>query len=128
MIHPFLRKLATQPELFVEHASAYAELASAEARQAGQVWRRRAALLLLAVACGCVALVLSGMAALLAAALPMNQMPAPWLLIVLPALLWLGAALSAWAGWKAPQSPAFGSLREQWAADTQLMRDVVQAS
>jgi uncharacterized membrane protein YqjE len=128
VIHPFLRKLVTEPELFVEHASAYAELASAQARQVGQLWRRRAALLLLAFAFAAVALVLSGVAALLAAALPWQQMPAPGVLIVLPALLWLVAAGAAWAGWKTPQPEPFGCLRQQWAADAQLMRDVAQAS
>jgi hypothetical protein len=39
VIHPFWRRLVTEPELFVEHASAYAELASAEARQVSEVWR-----------------------------------------------------------------------------------------
>lgn len=123
MIHPLLYKLATQPELFVEHASGYAELAALEAQAAARAWRRRLILLALAVLMAASAFVLSGMAVLLAAALPVAQMPLPALLLALPLGAWTAAALCAWVGLRA-HGPSFGHLREQWAADMQLMRDV----
>ena len=43
MIHPFLKKLATEPTLFAEHASAYAGLATLEARELALVWMQRMA-------------------------------------------------------------------------------------
>jgi hypothetical protein len=124
VIHPLLYKLATQPELFVEHASGYAELAALEAQSAARAWRRRLILFALAALMAASAFVLSGMAVLLAAALPIAQMPLPALLLALPLGAWAAAALCAWFGLRDAHGPSFGHLREQWAADMQLMRDV----
>jgi hypothetical protein len=124
VIHPLLYKLATQPGLFVEHASGYAELAALEAKSVARAWRRRLILLALAALLAASALVLTGMAALLAAALPLAQMPLPGLLLALPLGVCAAAALCAWIGLRDAHGPAFGHLREQWAADLQLMREV----
>ncbi len=128
MIHPLLKKLATEPDLFAEHASAYVSLASLEVVEAGVAWRGQ---LIAIVACafmGLLALGLTGVAAMFFAALPWQAMPAPWVLVGVPAALWLVTGLTWW--WAAaPQRPrAFAHLRQQWAADTQLMRDVAQSS
>lgn len=124
MIHPLLRKLATEPQLFAEHASAYAVLATLEAVQAGQAWRRQ---LLATVACASVALLalaFTGLAAMLFAALPWQAMPAPWVLAGLPAALWLAAGALWWLGTAQQRPQAFVHLRQQWAADAQLLREV----
>jgi len=126
MIHPLLLKLVTQPGLFVEHASGYAELAAIEAQAAARAWQRRLLLFAVAVLLAAAALVFSGLAVLLAAALPLEQMPLPWLLLLLPLATWIAAAGVAWAGWRQTPTPVFGHLREQWSADVQLMRDVAE--
>ena len=126
MIHPLLHKLVTQPGLFVEHASGYAELAAIEAQAAARAWQRRIALFAAAALLAAAALVFSGMAVLLAAALPLAQMPLPWLLLLLPLVFWIAAAGVAWAGWRQTPTPVFGHLRQQWSADVQLMRDVAE--
>jgi hypothetical protein len=128
MILPLLKKLATEPDLFVEHASAYASLATLEAMEVGAAWRRQLIAIVACALMGLMALGFTGMAAMFFAALPWQAMPAPWVLVGVPAGLWLVTGLTWW--WAAaPQRPrAFAHLRQQWAADTQLMRDVAQAS
>lgn len=128
MIHPFLKKLATEPSLFVEHASAYASLATLEALEVGAAWRRQLIATVACVLTGLLALGLTGVAMMLFAALPWQGMPAPWVLAGVPAVLWLVTGLTWWWG-AAPRRPrAFVHLRQQWAADTQLMRDVAQST
>ena len=128
MIHPILKKLATEPELFVEHASAYVSLASLEAVAAAAAWRAQLVAIATCFFMGALALGLTGVAAMFFAATPWQAMPAPWVLVGVPATLWLAAGLSGW--WAAaPNRPrAFAHLRQQWAADAQLARDVAQPS
>lgn len=126
MIHPFLRKLVTEPDLFVEHASAYASLATLEAMEVGAAWRQQVMATLACAFMGLLALGFTGAAAMIFAALPWQAMPAPWVLVGVPAVAWLATGL-AWWRVAAPHRPrAFAHLRRQWAADTQLMRDVAQ--
>lgn len=123
MFHPLLARLATEPGLLAEHAGAYAELAALEAADLGQRWRRRALLGALAGGCALLFLLLAGVAALLAAALPVEGMPQPWLLLAVPALPLL-LSLACLARLKlSGAAPAFPQLREQLAADAQLVRE-----
>jgi hypothetical protein len=128
MIHPFLKKLATEPNLFVEHASAYASLATLEVRALGLAWQRRALALSACVVLAVLALAFTGLALMLVAALPWQNMPAPWLLVALPGTLWVVSGALWWLGAKEPLAPPFTHLRQQWVADTQLIRDVAPAS
>lgn len=128
MIHPLLRKLVTQPELFVEHADCYGELASLEARHALRALRRSAALALLAVACAICGLGLAGTAVMLAAVVPAARMPAPALLVIVPLVVFAAAAWCGWLASRAAEQPLFAHLREQWQADRQLLRDVGRAA
>jgi len=123
MIHPLFSTLATRPELLVEHLGAYAQLARVEAGDAGALLRERARLMLLL----CIGLALGtglgGAALLLLAAVPLQQMPAPWLLALVPALP-LGLAL--YSGLRLRQqdfSGSFALLRQQFAFDTRLLRE-----
>jgi hypothetical protein len=128
MIHPFLKKLATEPNLFVEHASAYASLATLEVRELGLAWQRRALALSACVVLATLALAFTGLSLMLVAALPWQNMPAPWLLVVLPGTLWVVSGALWWMGVREPLAPPFTHLRQQWAADAQLIRDVAPAS
>ena len=126
MLHLLLTHLARQPELFAEHASAYASLAALEARDAGRSWRRRALAWAACVTAGLLGLVFACVAGLLAAALPWSAMPAPWVLVALPAAWWM----CSWVAWRVASRPSrlpgFVHLRQQWALDTQLMRDLTR--
>ena len=127
MIHPFLKKLATEPNLFVEHASAYASLATLEVRALGLAWQRRATALAACAVLAILALAFSGLSLTLVAALPWQDMPAPWLLAVLPGTLWVASGALWWIGAREPLAPPFTHLRQQWAADAQLIREVTPA-
>lgn len=124
MIHPLFARLVTQPGLFAEHAGAYAELAAAEAVQLSTRWKRQ---LLLSVAGGFFGLMglgLAAVAAMLAAALPLDTMPAPWALWLVPALPLAAAATCAWLLWRMQSVEAFSLLRSQFAADAQMLNEV----
>ncbi|MCA6215512.1 hypothetical protein KGA65_03040 [Ideonella sp. B7] len=127
LIHPLLGVLASRPEMLTEHAGAYAALASAELREAVRQWRRRLLVQVLAAALALAGLGLGGVAALLAAALPLASMPAPWALVAVPgALLLLAAGL---AGWQARMVVTLDwtALQAQWALDQALWREAAQA-
>lgn len=128
MIHPFLTKLATDPHLFVDHASAYAALAAFEVREAGQAWRRHVLALLACGVAGTLALAFSGLAVMWLAAVPWQTMPAPWVLVGMPVVLWVATGLLWWMGVSPVRPKPFTQLRQQFAADAQLMRDVEQAA
>lgn len=121
MIHPFFKLLISDPGLLAQHASAYATLAQAEAADAAAELRRRALLLGGAALLGLVGVLAAVVAALLAAAVPLQTMPAAWLLAVLPvSLLGLAAGLVLLAR-SAPQPARFAALGAQWREDLNLL-------
>jgi uncharacterized membrane protein YqjE len=127
MVHPMLKLLATQPELLAEHVAAYAELASAEAAEAGAALKRRTLLGAAAAVLALLGLIFSGTAALLLAVVPLIDMPLPWLLLAVPALPLAAAAGCAFALRRRPSAKSFVHLREQVAADTALLREALQS-
>lgn len=124
MIHPFFSTLLTRPELLAEHASAYAELASVEAALAAGEWRRRSVRTACAALLALLGIGWGGVALLLAAVWPLAQMPAPWVLVAVPALPLLLALVVALAGGlrRRQTAPAFALLRQQIAEDSALIR------
>ena len=127
MIHLVLGKLATDPGIFAEHASAYAELAALEARDVGLAWQHHALAWLATALIGLLALAFSGLAALLCAAIDWRSMPAPWALVAVPASLWVVCAAMGWRASNRPQVPRFPHLRQQWALDMQHIREAGQS-
>lgn len=118
MIHTVLGKLATDPGIFAEHASAYAELAMLEARAAALAWQHRALAWLASGLVGLLALAFSGLAVMLCAVIDWRSMPAPWVLVAVPAALWAGCAALGCRAQRQAQLPRFPHLRQQWALDT----------
>lgn len=121
MFHPLIRLLTTQPHLMVRHLGGYADLASAQAGVAAQGLKTRLVWTAATAACGAGAALLSGVALLLVGVLPVADMPAPWLLVVAPALP-LAAALACW--WRSRRHSVDWSLdllREQFEADVALL-------
>ena len=124
MPHPLLHLVASRPELLVEHAQGYVDLASAEVSAVSARWKRGALLSAAALCCLVAALVLVGVALMLWAAIPSVQMPAPWLLVVVP-LPPLALALWCLLAARAPAAGgAFEQLRRQLNADMALLREV----
>lgn len=121
MIHPLFKVLLSEPGLLAEHASAYLALASSEAQDLARRWQQRVLGLALAAVTAALALGLTGVAALLAAALPVAQMPQPALLWALPGGLWLAAGACLWWARAVTPAPAWALLREQWQTDQALL-------
>jgi hypothetical protein len=123
MMHPLFSTLITRPELLAEHVGAYIALARAEAGEASAALRARALLTGLMALGLLLGLGLGGVALLLYAVLPLQQMPRPWLLALVPAapLLLAGAC---WLGLQRQTSQgAFQALRQQVAVDAALLRE-----
>lgn len=114
--------LARQPGLVLEHADAYVDLASAELDEWGAQWKGRAGLFAAAALMAVLALGLAGVAGLAAAVVPLAAMPAPWLLVVIPAVPLLLAVLLAWRAHRLEKSPPFAALRQQMAQDLATLR------
>lgn len=122
MIHPAFMALARQPGLLLEHAGAYADLASAELDEWGEQWKLRAGLSTIAALLAVLGLGLAGAAGLAAAAVPLSAMPMPWLLVVIPLVPLVLAAGLAWRVHRLEKAALFAALREQMAQDLATLR------
>lgn len=120
MLHPLLRLALARPDLLADHASAYAELAAASAREVLADWQMRllgwallGAGLLLCLAFGGVALMLHG-----AVASP----PTPWLLWAVPMAPALLALFGAWLARSRRPAHRGNGMAAQFASDLALLR------
>ena len=123
MFHPLIRLLATRPDLLADHLGGYAALVGAQASQAQTALRSRTLLLAVLAVTAALGLGLCGVALLLLAVVPLDNMPMPWLLAAAPALPLLAALGCWWALKQRPQAWSMDALRAQWAADAALLRD-----
>jgi uncharacterized membrane protein YqjE len=114
--------VARQPGLVAEHAGAYAQLASAELDEWGAQWKSRASLGTAAALLAYLALALAGAAGLALAVVPVQAMPMPWLLAVIPAVPLLLAGAMAWRVRRMKQTSPFAALRQQVAQDLATLR------
>lgn len=128
MIHPLFISIAKQPALFLEHADAYTDLAVAELACWRSRLQQRATLTVAAVLLTLLGLGLAGVAGLLAAALPWQTMPMPWLLWSLPLAPLLLAGLLVWRIGQLDDGAAFATLREQVAQDLATIKILDQES
>ena len=123
LMHPLLRLVASQPQLLVDHAEAYAELVTVEVGAASAGWTRRV-VLSAAGLCGLgVAGVLAGVACMLWAALPAPGMQASWALIVVPLLPLAGALGCLGLARAHGRGATFDALRRQVQADLAMLRE-----
>ena len=122
MSHPLLHLIATRPQLLLEHLEAYVELAGAETGAAASTLKRGALLGAAGLGFLGIGFVLAGVALLLCAVVPVNQMPAPWALWAVPmppVVLAIGCLLAAR---KPSGSAAFEQLRHQIKSDVAMFR------
>ena len=126
MIHPLLRLIATQPQLLADHAESYAELVGDELGKTTAVWKRRVILNATALCLVGVAAVLGGVALMLWAALPAQNIHAPWALVAAPAL---PALIALWCGYEGQRETddVFKDLKQQIATDLVMLREVSAA-
>lgn len=117
---PLLRLLWRQPDLVVEHASAYVALAADETSAAVAGLARQWLYRLVAIASTAIALVLAGVAVLLWAALP-GVAASAWLLWLVP-LLPLPVAVWAWLRAAGQTAPLFAGLQAQIGLDQAAWR------
>ena len=125
MIHPLFRLIASEPQMLADHVEAYAELVTEAMGTATLRLKRRVALHALSLFGIAVAVVLAGVALMLWAVLPIENMRAPWALVVAPALPALLAVWSHFAA-KVPADESHGLkvITEQFAADAAMLRGV----
>jgi uncharacterized membrane protein YqjE len=122
VIHPLFITMAKEPGLFLEHADAYADLAVAELAGWRNRLQQRAMLAAAAALLALLGLGLAGVAGLIAAAIPWQSMPMPWVLWALPLALLLLAAFLGWRVQQLGDDGAFKSLREQVAQDLATLK------
>lgn len=120
---PLLRVLASEPDALVEHAAAYADLASDELQELQAHWVRRLLWLAVAAVAGLAALLLGGVALMLWAALPEIDAGRVWLLWVVPLVPGLVAVSGVLAARRIDARPAFGNLRAQLREDMAMVRE-----
>ena len=124
MIHPLLRLIATEPQILGDHVEAYAELVGDEVKKTSSAWSLRIALYLAALALGCVALVLAGVAVMLWATLPPSGFQEPWLLVAVPAAGFVAAIVCVLLARRNPVENAFDNVKKQLSADMAMLREV----
>ena len=127
MFHPLFKLLASRPDLVIDHLAGYTALISAQASGAARGLRIRAVLGVVLALCLLLAVTLGGVALLLLAAIPPEQMHLPWLLWVVP-LVPLLIAGAAWAALRSRASEwSLDPLRSQIASDAALLREAGEA-
>ncbi len=123
-MHPFFKLMVDRPAVITDHVEAYASLATLELSSAIRQFRLRALKTAIALSCAAVAAVLAGVALMLWAVTPADQLQAPWALWFAPGL---PAAFAVWS-WLSAQAvgdaPAFSALRSQVRADIDMLREV----
>lgn len=123
MIHPLFRLFATHPGLVGEHALAYAALLGDDVAKTSSAFKRRATLVVATVLFGFVGLLFGGVALMLWAVTPPAAIHSIWALAATPAVPLL-LAVVCWASGRPPAEPPFDNLKQQFAADMQMLRDV----
>ncbi len=127
MFHPLIRLLAAKPHLLTAHLAAYGVLLGVQTDAALAVLRQRAVLLAGLAIGTTLGLGLAGGALLLVAVVPLQAMPAPWLLALVPAVPLLLALLCALALRQTPPAWSAAPLRAQWQADAALLHAAGEA-
>ncbi len=122
-MHALLHLIASRPQLLADHAQAYGTLLTTEFANWSNVWRRRALLLAIALFCCLVACILTGVALLLWALMPLAAAQAPVSLIMVPLVpLALGVGC-LFAARSKPDRAILERVREQLKADLAMWRE-----
>jgi hypothetical protein len=128
MIHPLFRLIVSEPQMLADHVEAYAELMSEEAGAVAQRFKRRMVLHALSGLCAFLAVIMACVGLMLWAALPIEDMRAPWALLLVPGIAAVAALLAHFAAKAgADEGRGFNKIREQMAADAAMLRSVTES-
>ncbi|HEX7865087.1 MAG TPA: hypothetical protein VF555_09045 [Variovorax sp.] len=119
MLHPIFSTVLGHPELVAEHLANYAALVRQESAQAGRGLVARIVAGVLAAACAALTLGLTGVAVLLG----VMHGSFHWVLVAVPGVALVIAAICTWYAMKSVPSYGFDDLRSQLGADLQALRD-----
>ena len=122
-LQPLLHLLSAQPQLLVDHAKAYADLAADELGRSAALWKRRALLQAAALCAALVAAVLAGVALMLWSLVPASTVQSPWVLLATPLPPLALALICGWAGLGPVRANAWPGLRQQVKADLALWHE-----
>jgi uncharacterized membrane protein YqjE len=128
MIHPLLHLIATKPQLLGDHVEAYAELVGAEVGKTSKLWVTRVVYYAIALFLLSAGLIFTGVALMLWAVVPSDNMNSPWLLIVVPLLPLLAGGFCIFRARAEPDHTAFETVKQQLSADMALLREVGAAT
>lgn len=123
-MHPILQLIATKPQLLFDHVEAYGDLVTTEAKLISVSWKRRILLNAIALCSTGVGAVLTGVALMLWAVTPVQQIHAPWTLLITPILPFLFAVVCVAYSRSQNETDAFATIREQINADLIMLREV----
>lgn len=124
MIHPVFRLVAAEPQMVADHLGNYAELLGDELRAFGSGWTRRVLLQLAALGLAVVAVALAGVSAIAWASTAIGALHAPWVLVAVPLLPLLAAAICLSVARSGAPAEGFAALRRQLAEDSRMLREV----
>ncbi|WP_432727270.1 hypothetical protein [Variovorax sp. W6] len=119
MLHPIFSTVLGHPELVAEHLANYAALVRQESAQAGRGIAARIVAAVLAVATITLALGLIGVAILLG----VMHGSFHWVLVAVPGVAVVIAAICTWYAMRPAPNYAFEDLRSQLDADLQALRE-----
>jgi hypothetical protein len=119
-----IRLIASQPQILIDHAEAYSDLLSCELVEASGAWKMCFIYSALTLMMVCIALALSGVALMLWATTPADQIHSLWILWFVPILALCGTLFSAKMAHLYTQRGAFKYLKSQIKADMAMLREV----
>jgi hypothetical protein len=123
ILHPLLRLTATQPHLLADHAEAYAELVGAQAASALLAWKRRAVFASASLGLALISVLLAGVAVMLWAVTPLDQIHQPIALFAAP-ILPAAVSIAFWLFARSQKvSGMFDEIRDQMRSDLAMLRE-----
>jgi hypothetical protein len=121
-MNPLLHLFAKRPQLLLDHAQAYAELAAARVEHTAAEWKHRVVLAAVALCGLLLAAMLGGVALMLGAVMVAPQAPSQWILIATPAVPALVGVCCLVALQMRRASGTADALRQQIQADLLIWR------
>ncbi len=124
MLRPLLHLIVTQPELLGEHVEAYAQLVGEEVGKISALWVWRVVYWATAGVMLGMGVLFTGIALMLWGAASLDDpMIASWLLIVVPLVPFVIAAICVLLARSKADYPAFEVVKKQLDADVALLRE-----
>jgi len=123
MLHPIFATVLGRPELIVNHLAGYAELVREEAAAAGRSFMTRLVGGVLFVVSALLALIMAGVAVMLG----VLHGSFNWVLVIVPGIAVLVAAVCAVIASRPAKLNAFGDLCEQFQSDLKAFNSLKES-